>query len=80
MKRLTSIISHVSVIGLALLALLVASVVWFCERLAGPDPEPLASGNAPAAVPVEATQESTAAEGAGSGVVAEEKAASSGRL
>jgi len=33
MKKISSMVSHMGVIGLALLALMIATVVWLVERL-----------------------------------------------
>ena len=52
MKKLVSMISHMAVIGLALLALLIATVVWLFERLG--DSGPAASASTDAAVWMEA--------------------------
>lgn len=48
MKKISSTVSHMGVIGLALLALVIATVVWLAERALG-----RGSGQAPAGSEVE---------------------------
>lgn len=54
MKKLASMISHTGVIGLALVALLIATVVWLFERFSRGDSGHAASARTDAAVWMEA--------------------------
>ena len=45
MRKVSSTISHAGLIGLALLALLIATVVWLFERLWTPESSPTPVGN-----------------------------------
>jgi hypothetical protein len=54
MKKLSSTVSHMAVIGLALLALIIATLVWLFERARGNHERPLAETPDEAAVSVTA--------------------------